>query len=160
MTLVVEPARETDWPAIADLTVSTYTSQGWAGPEYQVQLADVAGRAAKSELLVARLDGVLVGSVALVLDGEFGEVTEGPDEAAFRMLVVDATVRGRGIGEALVRACLQRAAAAGKTTVVLSTDPRMHAAHRLYERLGFTRLPERDWSLLPGIDLLVYRLGL
>jgi ribosomal protein S18 acetylase RimI-like enzyme len=160
VTLVVEPAQQTDFPAIADLTVTTYTSQGWAGPEYQAQLADVAGRAAVSRLLVARLDGVLVGSVALVLDGDFGEVTEGPDEAALRMLVVDPTVRGQGIGEALVRACLQRAADAGKSAVVLSTDPRMHAAHRLYERLGFTRLPERDWSPLPGVDLLVYRIGL
>ena len=40
--------------------------------------------------------------------------------------------------------------------MVLSTDPRMTAAHRLYERLGFTRLPERDWSPMPGVDLLVY----
>jgi hypothetical protein len=32
----------------------------------------------------------------------------------------------------------------------------MAAAHRLYERLGFTRLPERDWSPLLGVDLLVY----
>jgi ribosomal protein S18 acetylase RimI-like enzyme len=157
VTLAVEPAQQTDFPAIAELTVTTYTSQGWAGPEYQAQLADVAGRATRSQLLVARSGGALVGSVALVLDGEFGEVTEGPDEAAFRMLVVDPAARGRGIGEALVRECLRRAAEAGKTAVVLSTDPRMHAAHRLYERLGFTRLPERDWSPLPGIDLMVYR---
>jgi ribosomal protein S18 acetylase RimI-like enzyme len=39
---------------------------------------------------------------------------------------------------------LDRARAAGTATVVLSTDPRMAAAHRLYERLGFSRLPERD----------------
>jgi hypothetical protein len=32
----------------------------------------------------------------------------------------------------------------------------MRSAHRLYERLGFTRLPERDWSPMPGTDLLVY----
>ena len=32
----------------------------------------------------------------------------------------------------------------------------MTAAQRLYERLGFTRLPERDWSPVPEIDLLVY----
>ena len=42
--------------------------------------------------------------------------------------------------------------------MVLSTDPRMTAAHRLYERLGFRRLPERDWTPVPGIDLLVYAL--
>ena len=160
MTLVVEPAQPADFPAIADLTVQTYVSQGWAPPEYQQKLADVAGRAAQAQLLVARHSGAVVGSVALVLDGEFGEITAGPHEAAFRMLVVDTSVRGQGIGEALVRACLQRAADAGRTAMVLSTDPRMHAAHRLYERLGFTRLPERDWSPIPGIELMVYRRAL
>jgi ribosomal protein S18 acetylase RimI-like enzyme len=104
--------------------------------------------------------GTVVGSVALVLAGDFGEVTESEDEAAFRMLVVDRTARGRGIGEALVRGCLDRARAAGKRRMVLSTDPRMTAAHRLYERLGFTRLPERDWTPAPGVDLRVYSLDL
>jgi hypothetical protein len=42
--------------------------------------------------------------------------------------------------------------------VVLSTERRMTAAHRLYARLGFRRLPERDWSPTPGVDLLVYAL--
>jgi ribosomal protein S18 acetylase RimI-like enzyme len=98
----------------------------------------------------------VVGSVALVLDGEFGEVLESAEEAGFRMLVVDAGARGKGVGEVLVTTCLERARAAGKRRVVISTDPRMTSAHRLYERLGFTRLPERDWSPMAGIDLIVY----
>ncbi|HEV7212591.1 MAG TPA: GNAT family N-acetyltransferase [Blastococcus sp.] len=155
-SLVVEPARPVDHPRIAELTVRTYVDGGLAPDEYVPRLADVAGRAAQSELLVARAGDRIVGSVALVLSGEFGEVTTSEDEAAFRMLVVDASVRGMGIGELLVLECLDRARAAGKRRMVLSTDPRMTAAHRLYERLGFTRLPERDWSPLPGIDLLVY----
>ncbi len=52
--------------------------------------------------------------------------------------------------------CLDRARAAGKRRMVLSTGPRMAAAHRLYERLGFTRLPQRDWAPVPGVDLVVY----
>jgi hypothetical protein len=32
----------------------------------------------------------------------------------------------------------------------------MHAAHRLYERLGFTRLPALDWSPSEGVQLLGY----
>ncbi|WP_236829668.1 GNAT family N-acetyltransferase [Blastococcus sp. KM273128] len=60
------------------------------------------------------------------------------------------------MGEALVRACLARARQAGRRRVVISTGTRMTAAHRLYERLGFTRLPERDWTPVPGVDLLVY----
>jgi ribosomal protein S18 acetylase RimI-like enzyme len=93
-----------------------------------------------------------------VLRGDFGEITESDDEAAFRMLVVDPAGQGRGIGELLVRTCLERARTAGKRRMVLSTDRRMTAAQRLYERLGFARLPERDWQPVPGIDLLVYAL--
>jgi ribosomal protein S18 acetylase RimI-like enzyme len=157
----VEPAGPADYAAIAELTVGVYRGEELATERYMSQLADVAGRAAHAELLVARAaDGRVVGSVALVLEGEFGEVTESDDEAAFRMLVVDPALRGHGVGELMVRTCLDRARAAGKRRMVLSTDPRMSAAHRLYERLGFRRLPERDWSPMPGVDLLVYALEL
>jgi hypothetical protein len=39
----------------------------------------------------------------------------------------------------------------------------MHAAHRIYERLGFVRTPERDWNPVPHLDdiaLLTYELTL
>jgi GNAT superfamily N-acetyltransferase len=161
----VDAARPDDFRRIAELTAGVYRDEGYAGEEYLAQLADVADRATRAELLVARgPDGDgredVVGSVALVLDGELGEVLESAAEAGFRMLVVDAAARGRGVGELLVTTCLERARAAGKQRVVISTDPRMSSAHRLYERLGFTRLPERDWSPLPGTDLLVYALDL
>lgn len=39
---------------------------------------------------------------------------------------------------------------------VISTDPRMQAAHRLYGRMGFVRAPERDWSPNDGVELLAY----
>ncbi len=155
------PAVPADHAGIAELTLGVYLGEGLASEGYAEQLADVAGRAGRSELLVVRDDeGRVVGSVALVLAGDFGEVTESDDEASFRMLAVSASVRGRGVGDLLVRTCLDRARAAGKRRVVISTDPRMTAAHRLYERLGFRRLPERDWSPVPGVDLLVYAVEL
>ena len=156
-TVVVEPAQPQDFPRIAELTVGVYLGEGLASAAYAPELADVEGRAGKAQLLVARTeDGRVVGAVALVLDGDFGNVIESDDEAAFRMLVVDPADRGRGIGRLLVTACLGRARAAGKHRMVLSTDECMTAAHRLYERLGFARLPERDWSPVPGVLLLVY----
>jgi ribosomal protein S18 acetylase RimI-like enzyme len=158
--LTVSAATPDDFARIAELTVDAYIGDGLAWEGYATALADVAGRAERAELLVAREFGRIVGSVALVLSGDFGEVTVSDEEAAFRMLVVDASARGRGIGELLVGTCLDRARAAGKRRMVLSTDVRMTAAHRLYERLGFTRLPERDWTPLPGVDLLVYSLDL
>ena len=159
-SLRIDAARPADFGRIAELTAGVYRDEQLAPEAYLSQLADVAGRAERAELLVVRDGGTVVGSVALVLAGEFGEITSSDDEAAFRMLVVDPAVRGRGVGELLVRACLQRARAAGKRRMVLSTEPRMTAAHRLYERLGFARLPERDWSPLPGVQLMAYALEL
>lgn len=87
-----------------------------------------------------------------------------PGEAEIRMLAVAREARGRGAGEALVRACAGRARALeGCTAVVLSTQRTMHAAHRRYERLGFRRVPERDRNPLPELDditLLTYELTL
>jgi ribosomal protein S18 acetylase RimI-like enzyme len=155
--LTVQPARPDEFDRIAELTVRVYVEGGLAGDGYTPELADVAGRSTRSDLLVVRdEDGRMVGSVALVLSGDFGEITTSDEEAAFRMLVVDPTARGRGIGELLVRTCLDLASAAGKRRMVLSTGPEMMAAHRLYERLGFRRLPERDWTPVPGIDLMAY----
>jgi ribosomal protein S18 acetylase RimI-like enzyme len=156
-SLFVQPARPEDFAVIAELTVAVYVDGGLASPDYAPELADVEGRASRADLLVVRDPaGRVVGSVALVLKGDFGNVTTSGEEAAFRMLVVDPTAQGRGIGELLVRTCLDRARAAGMRRMVLSTDPLMTAAHRLYRRLGFTRLPERDWSPAPGVDLMVY----
>jgi ribosomal protein S18 acetylase RimI-like enzyme len=156
-TVSISPAEPEDFDQIADLTVRVYVDGRLANDGYTPELADVGGRASRAELLVARDDdGRVVGSVALVLSGDFGEVTRSGDEAAFRMLVVDPSVQGRGLGALLVTTCLERARMAGKRRMVLSTGTRMLAAQRLYERLGFTRLPERDWSPVPGIDLLVY----
>src|SRR3712207_8100029 len=61
-------------------------------------------------------------------------------------------------GELLVTACLDRARAAGKRRMVLSTDRRMTTAQRLYERLGFTRRSEEHTSELQSRQYLVCRL--
>ena len=85
-------------------------------------------------------------------------------EAEIRMLAVDRAGRGRGAGEALVRACVDRARGTeGCVRIVLSTQRTMHGAHRIYERLGFVRTPERDWNPIPqlvDITLLTYELTL
>jgi hypothetical protein len=67
-SLSVEPARPEDYPRIAELTVGVYVDGGLATPAYAPELADVEGRASRSELLVVRdTAGRVVGSVALVL---------------------------------------------------------------------------------------------
>jgi GNAT superfamily N-acetyltransferase len=95
----VQPARPVDFARIAQLTVDVHVEGGLASGDYAPELADVAGRASRAELLVA-LDagGAVVGSVALVVAGGSGNVTTSDEEAACRMIVVDPAVQGRGIG--------------------------------------------------------------
>jgi hypothetical protein len=44
--------------------------------------------------------------------------------------------------------------------VALSTLPEMATAHRMYERMGFERAPDRDWWPNPRVHLIVYLLDL
>jgi ribosomal protein S18 acetylase RimI-like enzyme len=87
-----------------------------------------------TQLLVARDDetGEVVGSLTLVL---FPIPTS--MRAWIEDVVVDEAARGRGVGEALNQFALDRARAAGATTVDLTSRPSREAANRLYQRLGF-----------------------
>jgi len=52
-------------------------------------------------------------------------------------VVVDGTMRGRGVGEALSQEAVRRAVSLGARTVELTSRPSREAANRLYQRLGF-----------------------
>ncbi len=129
---------------------------------YAEELADVAGRAGDTEVIVAvGGDDEMLGCVTFVADvsSPWAELLEA-DESAIRMLGVDPAAQGRGIGQALVGACVERATQLGRLGLFLHSTPWMVAAHRLYERNGFVRVPKRDWSPTPEVPLIAYRLEL
>ncbi|MGH3656542.1 MAG: GNAT family N-acetyltransferase [Micromonosporaceae bacterium] len=157
--VAVRPAAAGELAAVGRLTVAAYQSSGMIpeGSGYDRQLGDASARAEAAELFVALVAGALVGTVTFCEYGSrYAEVSR-PGEAEFRMLAVDPEVRGAGVGEALVRAVLARAAERGFESLVLSTPATAAAARRLYDRLGFVRLPDRDWEPVPGVRLLGYR---
>lgn len=161
MRVLVRPARVEDLPDVARVTVDAYVGDGLvpADHSYVDELRDVHGRAAHATLLVAEDGGAVVGTVTVARPGTaFAEIAE-PHEAELRMVAVDPSARRRGVGEALVRAGLDVATAAGAQSVALTTLDTMHSAHRLYERLGFRRDPRRDRSV-DGYALLVYTVAL
>lgn len=159
----VRPAVAADFDDIARLTVAAYRADGQLAGDhgYDRQLADVAGRSADAEILVAvdAADRVL-GAVAFVLPGSPLSELAGPGEAEFRMLAVDPAAQGQGAGRALVAACLSRAAAAGATAVLIYVRDFATRAQHMYAALGFVRAPERDWSPTPDINLLSLRRNL
>ena len=86
-----------------------------------------------SVLFVARLDGVIVGSLTLVQY----RIPTGL-KAWIEDVVVDQAARGHGIGELLNQAALDEAQRRGHKGVSLTSRPSREAANRLYQRLGFT----------------------
>jgi len=160
MDVVVREARETELVEIGAVTAQVYADESQVGPEYLATLKDARARwtAPATKLLVAVDDGTdgLLGTVVYAAPGSPLQDLAVEDEAEFRMLAVLPAARGRGVGESLVRACIDRAKKAGHPRMVLSTGPEMLAAHRLYERMGFLRRIDRDWSPRPGIELRAY----
>jgi ribosomal protein S18 acetylase RimI-like enzyme len=85
-------------------------------------------------LLLAEDDGVIVGSLTLALF----QIPTGL-RAWIEDVVVDASARGKGVGETLNRVALDEAKRRGATTVDLTSRPSREAANRLYQRLGFVK---------------------
>ncbi|MGZ5400213.1 MAG: GNAT family N-acetyltransferase [Nocardioides sp.] len=147
--------------AIGELTVTAYAGFTTGADDFYVEhLRDAAARDREAELWVAEHDGALVGTVTIAPEGSPWRELGKPGEGEFRMLAVAPAARGRGVGEALVRHALDRFRAAGNARVVLCSLVDMDAAHRIYQRLGFERAPELDWSPEDGVDLIAYRLEL
>lgn len=160
MDTVVRPAHAGELDSVGEITAQAYIADGLVpeGSDYAQELRRARHRARHTDLLVAAdpSTGALLGTVAFVRRGSVYAELAGEGEAEFRMLAVAPEARRRGVAEALVRACMERAEVIGAEQLVISTSVRMHTAHRLYQRLGFVRLPERDWSPVPGVDLLGY----
>lgn len=156
----VREARPADLVAAGEVVAAAYVHDLSVSAGYVEHIRDATTRAGQAVVLVAVEGDVVLGSVTYAAGGTAMAQRAALGEAELRMLGVDPSARGRGIGEALVRACIERARAAGLQRVVLSTQPQMRAAHRLYERLGFVRREDLDWTPEPDVCLIGYELTL
>ena len=92
--------------------------------------------ASKSSILFAAVDKELNSNVFGILTLVLIDI---PTAALARIedVVVDKTVRGKGIGEAITLAAIERARELGITKIDLTSSPSRIAANKLYKRLGF-----------------------
>lgn len=166
-SIQVRDAREDELAAVRELTLRAYaeyasvmTPSAWAALRQAVVTALDTGQ--QVERIVAEQGGALVGSVMLypasadAYEGGVGRVSA-PE---VRLLAVAPEARGRGVGLALVEECVLRAQAAGATELGLHTSRSMKAAIRMYRRLGFERVPERDFRPSGAEIVEAYRLVL
>jgi ribosomal protein S18 acetylase RimI-like enzyme len=160
--ITVRPARDdAEADAAGRVAETAYFSDGFIEEQYRPHLRDGRSRARDGTLLVAVDDDErVVGTVTYVRPGEpYAEVSR-PGEAEFRMLGVDPGAQGRGVGRALVQACIDQARSEGCRALVMCTDVSMQSAQALYLRMGFRRAPDRDWVPTEIITLIGYELPL
>ncbi|MFG2192929.1 GNAT family N-acetyltransferase [Streptomyces sp. NPDC048639] len=160
MDVRIRAAHPEEYAPLGEITARAYLADGLLDfgddDPYLEHLRDVGSRAEHTRVLVAvdSGSGELLGGVAFVAPGSRYANVARPGEGEFRMLAVAPSARRRGAAEKLVRACIGLAREQGLDRMVLSSHERMRTAHRLYERLGFVRAPERDWSPLPDLGPL------
>lgn len=149
--------RPEEHAAAGDVCVAAYEPfLTGAEDDYRERLHDVAARDAQAEVWVAVDGDRILGNVTFCPPGSPWREIGRDDEGEFRMLAVDPAAQGAGAGTALARLCEERAREHAATGMALSSLATMTAAHRVYARLGYTRDPERDWSPLPGVELIAF----
>jgi len=160
VTFDIRLAVPAEYDAVGDLTVEAYSHDGFVRGDYAMTLRAAADRAAKAELWVAADPSGLLGTVTYCPVGSVYREIGLDDEGEFRMLGVAGRARGLGVGTALTERCIERTREFGHRRIVMSSAAYMTTAHRIYERLGFVRLPDRDWAPIPGVDLYAFALDL
>ena len=123
---------------------------GWDGT-YEALAAEICAafirnfREDREYCWIAELGGEPVGAVFLVHQSdEIGKL---------RLLHVEATARGHGVGSKLVAACIEKARAAGYRKLVLWTNDVLSSARKIYQAEGF-RLVEEERHHSFGKDLV------
>jgi ribosomal protein S18 acetylase RimI-like enzyme len=159
--VIIRSAQPTELAEIGDIRLAAYRADGFLPPNsgYAAVLHGL-GASGSGRVLVAVDGDRLLGTVMLQYWPEAGEVVRGPEEAEIRALAVAPSAQRLGVGSALLQAVITEAAASGVRYLALCSLPEMRAAHGMYERAGFVRLPERDWSPQPGTLLLAYGMAL
>jgi ribosomal protein S18 acetylase RimI-like enzyme len=93
---------------------------------------------ARERCWIAEVNGKFAGSIFLVRKDE--------TTAKLRLLIVEPSARGLGIGKELTRQCLDFARACGYKKVVLWTQSTLFAARHIYERAGFRKVAEEPYQ--------------
>jgi ribosomal protein S18 acetylase RimI-like enzyme len=160
--MIIRDAREDEIHYIRNQRITSYEEHAKSIPEKHWKALKNALLSDKDtqfgvECIVAELDGRIVGSVVLFpanTDAYAGTDIE-LHYPEIRMLAVTPEARGKGIAAALILECIRRAKVSGFQAIGLHTADYMESAVKLYQRIGFQRLPEFDFE--PANDGIIVK---
>jgi ribosomal protein S18 acetylase RimI-like enzyme len=153
--------RESDAAAVSLLALAGFEEFRTAYSDWAAMSASIAqmpSLASVGELIVAELDGDLVGAVTYVSPDRPKAPFFEPHWPIVRMLVVHPAARGRGVGRALMDECCRRAWRDNSRVLALHTSPIMTTALAMYRDMGFVF--QRDAPPIYGVPSAVYLLEL
>lgn len=158
----IRDAAEDELPFLRQQRVKAYEEHTRKIPEGHWQALKQA-ISSKADLqpgvqhILAEIDGDIVGSIILfpAKTDAYEGLADKLDYPEIRMLAVDPQFRGKGAATALVYECIQRSRKQGYKSIGLHTGEFMDGAIRLYEGLGFERLPQYDF--IPADDGIVVK---
>ena len=134
--LVLRPPRPGDLGWVIERHGARYSAEyGWDAT-FEALVARIVAEFAerrdtrREAAWIAELDGERVGCV-------FCTATDAEDTAQLRLLLVEPSVRGAGVGSRLVDECLRFARRSGYRRITLWTNDVLLAARRIYQRAGF-----------------------
>lgn len=104
-------------------------------PQAYVRAFDDMAREKNNRILLAEMDGRIVGSLQLVVFTSLSR--SGTKRAVIEAVRVVSDLRGKSVGTALMKHAIAEARAAGCGLVQLTSDKRRARAHLFYRRLGF-----------------------
>jgi DNA-binding MarR family transcriptional regulator/GNAT superfamily N-acetyltransferase len=125
-----------------------FQEYGWK-EDFEALVAEIAAKfirhydPAMERCWIAEHNGEIAGSVTLVKQSK--------SIAKLRMLYVEPSARGLGVGGRLVDECIRFARSCGYRKMILLTDSLLHAARRIYEKAGFELVRKEPQSF--GHDL-------
>lgn len=130
MPVAIEPARQPDVERLLEGSEQFALSLYPPGSCYLLDVSEL--EAPGVDVFVARVDGEALGMAALVPYPEYGEL---------KRLFVEDRARGQGLAGQLLVAVENRAREQGLTLMRLETGPKSFAAIALYEKHGYSRIP-------------------
>jgi ribosomal protein S18 acetylase RimI-like enzyme len=132
---------------ISGLLTAVYVGGGFTDPKTADTLFGAAAVRARGKMIGARdkISGELAGIVIVVPPHSPASRFAGANETEMHLLAVKEEFRSRGLGMQLVSAAIEDAQASGYVKMLLWTQPAMAAAHKLYEKAGFSRRYDKDF---------------
>jgi len=154
----IRNADPAEFEEIGRLMVSVYSQldgfpQESEQPDYFRALANVGAFTHKPDtaLLVAvsrenKIAGALVYFDDMIYYGSGGTATKEKNASGFRLLAVDPSSRGQGIGRMLAEECIKRARQRKHQKLIIHTTMAMRTAWHMYENMGFKRSADLDFK--------------